>query len=165
MITYHKGDLLKSMCNFICHQVNCNPGVMGAGIAKQIKDVFPEVYSAYKKALNEKGSEGCFGTVLFVPVTHEITVANMFSQFDVYPRNVVHTDYDAFRKCCNSIKQLVFNLWGTGTSNCRIGFPYKIGCGLAGGDWSIISQILEEEFAGPHWNIEIWEYTPQKYVI
>lgn len=41
-----------------------------------------------------------------------------------------------------------------------IGFPYKIGCGLAGGDWNIISQILEEEFAGPQWNVEIWEYTP-----
>lgn len=32
-MTYYKGDLLKSPCNMICHQVNCQ-GVMGDGIAK-----------------------------------------------------------------------------------------------------------------------------------
>ena len=43
MITYKNGDLLESNCNFICHQVNCQ-GVMGSGIAKQIRNLFPFVY-------------------------------------------------------------------------------------------------------------------------
>ena len=37
MIKFFNGDLLKSGCDIICHQVN-EYGVMGAGIAKQIKE-------------------------------------------------------------------------------------------------------------------------------
>lgn len=47
MITYRNGDLLKSNCNIICHQVNCQ-GVMGAGIAKQIRLTYPSVFKAYE---------------------------------------------------------------------------------------------------------------------
>lgn len=32
----------------ICHQVNCK-GVMGGGLAKQIRDVYPNVYYIYKR--------------------------------------------------------------------------------------------------------------------
>lgn len=37
MIYEIKGDLLKAEETFIAHQVNCK-GVMGAGVAKQIKN-------------------------------------------------------------------------------------------------------------------------------
>ena len=40
MIKIFEGDLLESGANFICHQVNCQ-GVMGSGVAKQIKEQFP----------------------------------------------------------------------------------------------------------------------------
>ena len=43
MIHYVKGNLLDSDCDYICHQVNCQ-GVMGSGIAKQIRERWPEVY-------------------------------------------------------------------------------------------------------------------------
>lgn len=32
-------------------------------------------------------------------------------------------------------------------AGCRIGYP-KIGAGLAGGDWTVIRAIIEEELAG-----------------
>ena len=41
MIKFFNGDLLKSGCDIICHQVN-EYGVMGAGIAKQIKEKYPK---------------------------------------------------------------------------------------------------------------------------
>ena len=37
-----------------------------------------------------------------------------------------------------------------------IGFPYKIGCGLAGGDWNIVYNIIEEEFSG-NYNVKIYK--------
>ena len=52
MITIKKGDVLRSRAMYICHQVNCM-GVMGAGIAKQIKAMYPEVYEEYKRVCNE----------------------------------------------------------------------------------------------------------------
>ena len=46
MITYVKGNLLESDCNYICHQVNCQ-GRMGSGIAGQIREKWPIVYEMY----------------------------------------------------------------------------------------------------------------------
>lgn len=41
--------------------------------------------------------------------------------------------------------------------NFTIGFPDHIGCGLGGGDWNIVKKIIEEEFAGNEWKVEIWK--------
>lgn len=155
MITYHSGDLLKSGCYIICHQVNCQ-GVMGSGIARQIWDKFPGLFEAYRRVVDTNGRKECLGQTLFHTTTF-YTIANMFSQFHYLPRGVVNTNYSAFRQCCKSIKDYVYAIWGSGSGYCRIGFPHGIGCGLAGGDWNIISQILKEEFDGPDWNVEIWK--------
>ena len=81
-------------------------------------------------------------------------IANFFSQDHYLPRNVCHTNYDAFRICCKKLKSHVDDY--PNMENCVIGFPYKIGCGLAGGDWSIVSKIIEEELS--EYNVEIWKY-------
>lgn len=47
------GDLLKQdKVDIICHQTNCK-GVMGAGIAFQIKRTYPEVFKKYKEFCDE----------------------------------------------------------------------------------------------------------------
>lgn len=51
MIHHVKGNLLDSNCDYICHQVNCK-GVMGAGIAKQIRDRWPWVFISYHAYCN-----------------------------------------------------------------------------------------------------------------
>lgn len=60
MITHHNGDLLKSGCDIICHQVNLQ-GIMGGGLAKQIAaldslftadavtDMLDDILKEYKK--------------------------------------------------------------------------------------------------------------------
>lgn len=59
----------------VCHQTNCL-GVMGAGLAKQVRDTCPDVYTSYKRQTDQfkalrsiKGNsptEG-LGEVLFAP--------------------------------------------------------------------------------------------------
>lgn len=47
------GDLLKQdKVDIICHQTNCK-GVMGAGIAFQIKRAYPEVFKLVRMAMVE----------------------------------------------------------------------------------------------------------------
>ena len=51
---YVKGNILDSDADAILHQVNCQ-GVMGAGLAKQIRGRYPNVYEKYKNAcVNDK---------------------------------------------------------------------------------------------------------------
>ena len=41
------GDLLKSSCIYIAHQVNCM-GKMNSGVAKQIRETYPTVFKEYQ---------------------------------------------------------------------------------------------------------------------
>lgn len=42
MIKHIKGDIFQSSADVILHQVNCQ-GVMGSGVAKQVREKYPDV--------------------------------------------------------------------------------------------------------------------------
>lgn len=52
MITFHKGNILDSGADVICHQVNCQ-GAMNSGVAKAIREKWPVVYKAYREKFQE----------------------------------------------------------------------------------------------------------------
>ena len=155
MVSYHKGDLLQSNCDVICHQTNCM-GAMGAGIARTIRARYPETYTALRERFLCDRAK--LGKVDIIPVRREdgkeLFVVNMYAQKKYMPRGVCHTNYDAFKQCAEDVKAFCSAHFG---EHCKIGFPYKVGCGLAGGDWEIVKNILETVFAGPEYDVEIWE--------
>lgn len=131
-----KGNLLDSDCDIIVHQANCL-GIMGAGIARQIKFRYPEVYEAdlnFKESLASKKRLGKYSKA---KVDDKIVV-NLYSQFGMGIEER-QTDYEAMKeglvKLCENIKSV---------KEVKIGFPYVIGAGLAGGDPEYIKQILNE---------------------
>jgi len=148
-----KGDLLKLAENgqfdVIIHGCNCFH-TMGAGIARQISVKYPEAFEADLFTL--KGSReklGMFSTALIqYRVQFPFVIINAYTQFD-YNASKKPVDYSAIREAFRKIKQIF--------GNCRIGYP-MIGAGLAGGDWSIISTIIDEELEGC--NHTLVEYQP-----
>ena len=44
---YDKNSITNSTCDVICHQVNCR-GAMNSGVAKAVREKWPEVYVNYK---------------------------------------------------------------------------------------------------------------------
>ncbi len=134
-----KGDLIKfaleGKFDVIVHGCNCFC-TMGAGIAKAIKNEFPESYEADCKT--EEGSKEKFGTYSYATIErngNEITVINAYTQYD-YKGPGMKADYEAIRSVFKKIKSTF--------SGKRIGYP-KIGAGLAGGNWEQISKIIDEE--------------------
>lgn len=144
-----KGDLIQlakqrpSQFDLIAHSCNCQNN-FGAGIALQIKREFPEAYEADCATI--KGDSGKLGTYTFA-VIGGLTLLNIYGQ-DRFGRGK-HADYGAIRSCLKKIKE--------DFGDKRIGLP-KIGAGLAGGDWEIISKIIEEELEGV--DVTIVEYQP-----
>lgn len=143
-----QGDVLDTPIHIIAHQVNCK-GVMGAGLAKQIRDKYPWVYSCYKKYCITH-SYDLLGAAAFWSnsddtLKPEHLFMNIFGQ-DGYGRGSMQTDYQAFKD--SFTKGLEF--YRTEACDCNytvqipIAIPYGIGCGLAGGDWNKIKAILEE---------------------
>lgn len=138
MVHNIKGDLLKSDCKLICHQVNCKY-TMGSGIAKQIKTTFPKVYSEYKN------NKAVMGDILNVDVSEikEKFIVNMYAQNN-YGIGKRQTDYEAFYQCLEKIYLLTCQK--NEFSNVNIAFPYKIGCFRGGANWNIIKTMIEEVF-------------------
>ena len=158
MVNYFDGDLLESGCYIIVHQTN-TLGLLGAGIASQIKKRYPKYAQEYVEFCNEykDNQDQLIGKIQssFNQLGDPIIVS-FFSQRGLGWN--VQTDYQAFRDCCKKLKEEVMSCPVVPKSRFRIGFPYKIGCGLARGNWDIIKQIIEEEFTDDIWNVEIWRY-------
>jgi len=132
---YIDGDLIQlakeGKFDVIGHGCNCFHS-MGAGIAKTIKQSWPEVSMA--DHCSRYGDVNKLGTFTHVDYG-DLVVLNLYTQFK-YTSIQVDVDYDAVRKCMKAVKKRY--------SGKRIGFPL-IGAGLAGGDWDIISKIIEDE--------------------
>ncbi len=146
MIRIVDGDLLNATAEYICHQVNCM-GVMGSGVAKQIRTKWPCVYQSYHNAVEkyskEHGREELLGKIQFVKVTDKTKVVNMFGQFSYGRDGAVHTDIEALKKCFYTLKNRV-------KPGETIAMPYRIGCGLGGGDWGAVVDVLVNIFSDCH---------------
>ncbi len=120
----------------IGHQVNLQ-GVMGSGLALQIKNKWPSVFTRYTEWVEQGAS---LGDVLMVPVSDETTflyVANLAGQ-DNYGSRGCDTDYDGLKEAL--IKLGLFSRY----HSAQIYLPYKIGSCRGGGDWNIVEDIILE---------------------
>ena len=133
------GDIIAEIKNknfdVFVHGCNCFH-VMGGGVAKLLKDNFPGVLKA-DITLTKKGDRYKLGTYSCM-IDGSVTIVNGYTQFG-FGSDKCHLDYAALRGLFCRIKKDFFG--------SRIAYP-KIGAGLAGGNWSIISMIIDEELEG-----------------
>ena len=147
MVNIINGNLLDSKEDYICHQVNCQ-GVMGSGVAKAIRDEWPEVFTEYRSYVDM-----CFGTplgsVCYVPINNSNqTVANMFAQSSYGYDGKRYTSYDAFCNCLNAMARDI-------PKSKTIAFPYKIGSDRGGANWNIIYAMICEILGD--WDVTIYK--------
>ncbi|MCL2026729.1 MAG: macro domain-containing protein [Leptospirales bacterium] len=135
------GNLFDTDANIICHQVNCK-GVMGSGVAKQVKERYPQAYEAYKKLCDEtRNKRHLLGTAQAVFINNpDKTVYNLFGQ-ERYGSNGLFTSYEALQECFTRVVRGKFD-------GDTYAMPFRIGCDRGGGDWDIVYKMLEETFAG-----------------
>lgn len=130
MLVYKKGDVLKAGEAVVVHGCNCKKA-MGAGIARQVREQCPNAWRADQTTL--WGDRTKLGTFTYGVEANGMIVINAYTQYD-YARDRIVVDYpaleEAMKKICNHFPNEV------------IAMP-KIGCGLGGGDWKIVSDILE----------------------
>lgn len=132
-----KGDLLDSSAKIRCQQVNCQ-GVMGAGLAKQVKERYPEVFEQYKALCDQFGSS-LMGHTQFVSCHDGTIMANLFAQ-ETYGTSTVQTDIGALDDCLSKVADFSFRVGAIPA------FPKFLGCGLAGGDWDAVYKLISGYF-------------------
>jgi O-acetyl-ADP-ribose deacetylase (regulator of RNase III) len=137
-IIYKKGDLLQCPEKYILHGCNAQ-GVMGSGVAKLIREKYPSAYLAYKASEKHGGMK--FGVVTYAEQEDGKVIFNGITQ-EFYGRDGRrYVDYDAVRDVIQVINWHIFKQTMPPDMH-SVAMP-KIGAGLGGGDWDVISEIIE----------------------
>ena len=127
------GNILDTDAKYICHCVNAQ-GVMGSGVAKAIRDKYPKAFNVYRKEYESRGRLS-MGYVIGADCDKHIILNLVGQKYYGNEPGKCYLDYIALRKGISSINKYISE---------PVAFP-MIGCGLAGGDWKVVSEILEEE--------------------
>jgi O-acetyl-ADP-ribose deacetylase (regulator of RNase III) len=117
----------------ICHQVNCQ-GVMGGGLALQIRKRHPWVYERYIAKKDWR-----LGDCQIVEISNGDSqfVANLAGQ-EGFGRESVQTDYPYLAMALRTARDFA------DANELNLYLPYMMGCGLAGGDWARVTALIEE---------------------
>lgn len=156
MITEKVGNLLTSPdVDVIVHQANIFH-TFGSGIAAQIRKLYPLAYQA--DCVTGKGDIQKIGTYSHARIpsplhrNKEVVVVNMYSQSGLGGQDR-QTTYDGVVVGMTSLRDKLEA--STNGRKLVVGIPYKYGCGLANGSWTIVRAILED----------VWGKSPVKVVI
>ncbi len=150
-----EGNLLDSSETVICQQCNCVT-MIPHGLSEQISKKYPwaNVYSQRKMKTRNCTSEPSVPGTIQATVSPEASstekVIHMFGQF-LPGKPYIFTKYyqhlkeikDGPNDRTNYFKMCIKEL-DTLKLDSSVAMPYKIGCGLAGGNWEIYKKILEE---------------------
>jgi O-acetyl-ADP-ribose deacetylase (regulator of RNase III) len=147
MVNIIQGNSFNSTAKVICHQCNCQ-GVMGSGVAAEVKKRYPHVYNEYRNDY-EKGLLK-LGYVNFANATSDQVIANMCGQEKYGYDGKQYTSYDNLRQCLNTVKEYMIN-----NNIDTVAFPYMMSCCRGGGNWNVVYQMIENVFTDC--NVEIWK--------
>jgi len=151
MITKHKGNILDNTSGIIVHGVNAQ-GVMGSGIAKQIRDKYPAAYRTYKHHEELVGLNlGSYSSTGIIEHP-DLFIVNMVTQEYYGKDGMKYVSYDAIH---DGFTKLFSSLSGTGFDELPVRFP-AIGAGLGGGNLDVILAIIQSCDPMDKFNKELW---------
>lgn len=149
------GDAVKALKNrdidVLLHVTN-DQGVMGSGIALQIKHDIPDAFEAYREnhALGEISfGEDCSGGF----------VINMTAQsFYGKAGSGRFLNYGALSKCLNDVYEFLETQNDYDDyKNVKIGIPVRMGAFRAGGDWEIVKEMCDF-ILGRHFTLTYYDF-------
>lgn len=162
-ITHKTGSIFDSKAHAIVNPVN-TVGVMGAGLAKQFKQRYPEMFDSYVKATNdgvweEGGIYIATGSTGGAKVTrlrlHRFWVGNGKQVIINLPTKKHWLNPSSYKLIDFYLDQT--SIYVKGHQIDSIAFP-RLGCGLGGLQWGAVKRMLEQ-FAlevGNDVRVEVW---------
>lgn len=140
MIKYLKGDVLKAALlkneKVVIPHICNNMGGWGAGFVVAISNIWSGPEKSYREWSRDPDSFR-LGNLELVQVTPDIRICNMIAQDGFvtrYRKRAV--DYKALETCLKKISDHV--------SKDNIIMMPRIGCGLGGGNWKEIEEIINK---------------------
>ena len=145
-IIERQGDLFNSDAEVLGHGVNTE-GLMGAGIARQFRAIYPEMFWDYK--------ERCLGGLL-VPGTTMI-----WESEEKWVANIASQDLPGANARYGWLTTGLIEMYGVVASknpDWTIALP-QIGCGIGGLDWDIVKDIISGMADFYEVKTELWTFS------
>lgn len=129
----------------IIHGCNTH-GVMGSGIALEVKTRYPGAFNAYLRKHHEHGLS--LGTVIpYFDPNDKFWIINAITQNNFGRDDKRYVSYDKRYVSYDAVSDAFKRIRAAEDKFDRLFFPL-IGAGLGGGDWNVIQAIIESEFKG-----------------
>lgn len=161
-LSYVKGDATDPAgegSRFIIHVCN-NLGLWGAGFVLALSRRWPQPEEAYY-AMEQEEDGYRLGKIQIVKVEENLWVVNMIGQHGVgrkREKSLPPIRYKAIREALRQVAFYADSVSYKGPyKSVSIHCP-KFGAGLAGGDWSVIEQLLKEELVEKGLNVTVYEF-------
>jgi O-acetyl-ADP-ribose deacetylase (regulator of RNase III) len=154
-ITYLKGDATCPQAKgnkLVCHICN-DIGGWGKGFVLSVSRRWPEPEAEYRMwYAGSKGNDFGRGAVQFVQVESYIWVANMIAQRGIKTGSSgPPIRYGAVAECLEKVGAKAIEL------SASVHMP-RIGCGLAGGEWSRIEPLIGEHLCGRGVAVTVYDF-------
>ena len=130
------GDGIKLIVH-VCNDI----GAWGAGFVMALSAKWASPEDEFRRIPAKKRK---LGYVQYIPVGEDKFVVNMIAQHNIRPNEfgVPPVRYEAVGTCLKKAADFAKSL-DDGNRKVSIHMP-RIGCGLAGGEWSIMEKVIED---------------------
>lgn len=128
-----QGDLLDVTSGIIVHQVNCRKK-MASGLAAQIRNKYPQHYKDYMHHVP------VLGGIVVTKAASDLFVVGVYGQNSYGYDEQQYTDYAALESGFEMVKTL------SEQTGLEVYIPMNIGCGLGGGNWKTVLQLIDRIF-------------------
>lgn len=134
-------------CSVIVPHVCNNNNIFGGTFAEHINKYYPIVKENYHMSIGSQklGNTQFVETYTDTLYRHKIIFANMIAQNGLRNmRNTRPINYAALVYCMSAIKTYIKNFQNNNeNTSVELHCP-KFGCGSSGGDWNLISKLIED---------------------
>ena len=157
-IRYVHGDVMEPRgegSRIICQMVNDRAVRWGGGVARRFARRHPEAEDAFAAEIASHPVRERLGRVIFVRLNNEVQLASIVAQEGFGPSLFPRVRYQALR---SGLAQVAAR---ASADRSSVHMP-KIGTGSAGGEWSVVEELVETEFVRRGLPVTVYDLPPRR---
>lgn len=121
----------------VAHIVNDKTPNWGAGFARAVRNKYPEVQHEFRDWVASHGGQFSLGNTHVSVISNDLYIVSMIAQHGYGESTKPRIRYAALKNCLSQLKGIATD------KDASVHMP-RIGTGYAGGNWSYISELIDE---------------------
>ena len=158
-IKYLRGDATQprgSGERIIVQVVNDKAITWGKGFSVAVRREWPHAQKEFTEWILAKRSEFKLGSVHYAGLRDSLELASLVAQHGYGPSLFPRIQYSSLEECLSKLASHAKE------ENASVHMP-RIGCGEAGGDWNIVSEIIDEKICRRDVEVTVYDLPEATY--